>query len=123
MKRTETTAASIDRALKEHPTDAGAASAAVWGELWTPKILRQRDFANFGGEYLEEIGLSELRDFFGAFFVLPFKQWGGFLSHRLIEPYDRLVFGLGVWNNTTWRVRLSLGLKGFLSGRNPNHTP
>ena len=26
--------------------------------------------------------LAELRDFFGAFFILPFKQWGGFLSHR-----------------------------------------
>jgi len=88
----------------------------VWSSLWTPKTLRQRDFANFGGEYLEEIGLSELRDFFGSFFELPFKQWGGFLSHRLLEPYDRLIFGLGVWANTSWRVRLSLSLKGFLSG-------
>ena len=38
------------------------------------------------------------------------------LSHRLVEPYDRLIFGLGVWANTSWRVRLSLALKGFLSG-------
>lgn len=110
------TAESIDRALKRHPTDAEAAASDVWSSLWTPKTLRQRDFANFGGEYLEEIGLSELRDVFGSFFELPFKQWGGFLSHRLLEPYDRLIFGLGVWANTSWRVRLSLSLKGFLSG-------
>ena len=30
----------------------------VWSTLWTPKTLRQRDFAIFGGEYLEEIGLA-----------------------------------------------------------------
>ncbi len=116
MNLAAATAESIDEALRKHPTDAEAASRAVWEKLWTPKMLRQRDFACFGGEYLEEIGLSELRDFFGAFFVLPFQQWGGFLSHRLVEPYDRLVFGLGVWANTSWRVRASLALKGFLSG-------
>jgi len=110
------TAASIESALEKHPSDAEAAANQVWNTLWTPKTVRQRDFANFGGEYLEEIGLSELRDFFKSFFVLPFQQWGGFLSHRLIEPYDRLVFGLGVWANTSWRVRYSLALKGFLSG-------
>ena len=109
-------AEAIERALANHPGDAEAAAHEVWNGLWTPKTLRQRDFANFGGEYLEEIGLSELRDFFGSFFVLPFEQWGGFLSHRLVEPYDRLIFGLGVWANTSWRVRLSLALKGFLSG-------
>jgi lycopene beta-cyclase len=80
------TANSIETALKKHPNDAESAASEVWSSLWTPKTLRQRDFANFGGEYLEEIGLSELRDFFGSFFVLPFKQWGGFLSHRLVEP-------------------------------------
>ena len=116
MNLAAATAESIHDALQKHPSDAEAASKAVWGRLWTAKMLRQRDFANFGGEYLEEIGLSELRDFFGAFFVLPFQQWGGFLSHRLVEPYDRLVFGLGVWANTSWRVRFSLALKGFLSG-------
>lgn len=87
MNLAASTAESIEKALKQHPTDAEAAAAAVWNGLWTSKILRQRDFAIFGGEYLEEIGLSELRPFFGAFFVLPFQQWGGFLSNRLIEPY------------------------------------
>jgi len=88
------TAASIESALIQHPLDSEAAAAAVWNTLWTPKTLRQRDFSNFGGEYLEEIGLSELRDFFGAFFVLPFQQWGGFLSHRLVEPYGKVF----IWN-------------------------
>jgi len=112
------TAKSIEEALKKNPEDAEAAAHHVWEQLWTDKTRRQRDFANFGGEYLESIGLGELREFFGAFFVLPFQQWGGFLSHRLVEPYERLIFGLGVWENTSWRVRGSLALKGFLSGPN-----
>mmetsp|Transcript_2122 Transcript_2122/g.4866 ORF Transcript_2122/g.4866 Transcript_2122/m.4866 type:complete len:540 (-) Transcript_2122:95-1714(-) len=110
------TADSIHSALKAHPVDSTAAAHAVWQQLWNPQSQRQRDFAAFGGEYLESIGLTELREFFGAFFVLPFEQWGGFLSHRLVHPYQRLVFGLGVWANTSNRVRLSLSLKGFLSG-------
>ena len=34
----------------------------------------------------------------------------------MAPQYDRLIFGLGVWANTSWRVRMSLSLKGFLAG-------
>ena len=51
----------------------------------TARAAFQRDFFKFGGEYLESIGLSELRDFFRAFFKLPYKQWTDFLSSRMME--------------------------------------
>jgi hypothetical protein len=58
--------------------------------IWFTSGRRRRGFQ------LKCSSLSqELREFFGAFFVLPFKQWGGFLSNRLLEPFERLTFGLG----------------------------
>jgi lycopene beta-cyclase len=110
------TADAIVSALRTNGDDAEGAAAEVWRTMWSERYMRNRDFSAFGGEYLESIGLQELREFFGAFFVLPFQQWGGFLSHRLQEPFERLTFGLGVWSNTSNRVRFSLALKGFLSG-------
>mmetsp|Transcript_40879 Transcript_40879/g.95498 ORF Transcript_40879/g.95498 Transcript_40879/m.95498 type:complete len:525 (+) Transcript_40879:73-1647(+) len=106
----------IKNALEEYPQDPEKMSEVVWGTLWSEQRIRQRDFQQFGGEYLEEIGLQELREFFGSFFKLPYQQWSEFLSMGLVEPLERLIFGLGVWAGTSNRVRLSLSLKGFLSG-------
>lgn len=106
----------IVNSLNAHPDDAEAAAHDVWGKLWGEQRLRQRDFLQFGGEYLETIGLQDLRAFFGSYFILPYHQWSEFLSLGLVEPLERLIFGLGVWAGTSNKVRFSLAMKGFLSG-------
>lgn len=80
----------------------------VWCHTWNERMLSQRDFLNYGGSYLQKIDLTKTRDFFQAFFKLPQEQWGGFLSFKLEEPIERLIFGLGVFYHTSNRVRSSL---------------
>lgn len=80
----------------------------IWDRIWNTARQRQRDFFNFGGEYIASIDLAKTRDFFTAFFTLPKSQWADFLSFRMMRPLDRLQFGLGVFARTSNRVRLSL---------------
>lgn len=89
----------------------------VWDRLWSMGRRRQRDFFNFGGEYLQKIDLLTIRDFFAAFFELPKEQWAGFLSFRLLKPLERLTFGLGVFARTTNRVRTSICFDAIVNGR------
>lgn len=77
----------------------------IWDNIWNVGRRRQRDFFNFGGEYLRNINLSTTRDFFTAFFDLPKEQWSAFLSFRLMQPMERFNFGVGVFLRTTNRVR------------------
>nr|ATD53281.1 lycopene beta-cyclase [Ahnfeltiopsis flabelliformis] len=91
----------------------------VWDRIWNVGRRRQRDFFNFGGEYLQKIDLRTTRDFFAAFFDLPKDQWSAFLSFRLMRPLDRLTFGLGVFARTTNRVRTSIVFDAVTKGRVP----
>jgi lycopene cyclase-like protein len=92
----------------EQTTEADAIAYRIWDRLWNVGRRRQRDFFNFGGEFLQKIDLATTRDFFSAFFDLPVDQWSGFLSFKLMQPVDRLNFGLGVFIRTTNRVRFSI---------------
>nr|ARQ82873.1 lycopene beta-cyclase [Bangia fuscopurpurea] len=97
--------------------NADAVAAGVWDALWSVGRRRQRDFFNFGGEYLRRLDLATLRDFFSAFFRLPRQQWAEFLSFRLLRPQERLAFGLGVFFRTSNRVRATITPFGALHGR------
>nr|WOE55142.1 PhM00009.1 [Neoporphyra haitanensis] len=101
----------------ELDVDADAVAAGVWDALWSIGRRRQRDFFNFGGEYLRRLDLHTIRDFFSAFFRLPRQQWAEFLSFRLLRPGERLAFGLGVFMRTTNRVRASITPFGAFHGR------
>eukprot|EP00168_Porphyra_purpurea_P004514 TRINITY_DN1539_c0_g1_i1.p2 TRINITY_DN1539_c0_g1~~TRINITY_DN1539_c0_g1_i1.p2 ORF type:complete len:198 (-),score=78.92 TRINITY_DN1539_c0_g1_i1:248-841(-) len=101
----------------ELQVDADAVSAGVWEALWSVGRRKQRDFFNFGGEYLRRLDLPTIRDFFSAFFRLPRQQWAEFLSFRLLRPGERLAFGLGVFFRTTNRVRASITPFGVFHGR------
>ncbi|GAB0497396.1 hypothetical protein MMPV_008728 [Pyropia vietnamensis] len=101
----------------ELEVDADAVAAGVWDALWSIGRRRQRDFFNFGGEYLRRLDLHTLRDFFSAFFQLPRQQWAEFLSFRLLQPSERLAFGLGVFFRTTNRVRFTITPFGAFHGR------
>nr|QHA79705.1 lycopene beta-cyclase [Neopyropia yezoensis] len=101
----------------ELEVDADAVAAGVWDALWSIGRRRQRDFFNFGGEYLRRLDLLTLRDFFSAFFRLPRQQWAEFLSFRLLRPGERLAFGLGVFFRTSNRVRATITPFGAFHGR------
>lgn len=99
--------------------DADGVARRVSRSTWNEQMLRQRDFLTYGGEYLQKIDLDSTRDFFTAFFKLPTHQWAGYLSFRLEEPAERLMFGLGVFFNTTNRVRAQLVYDSVTSGGLP----
>lgn len=91
----------------------------IWDRIWNESRRRQRDFFNFGGEYLQRVGMKTTREFFSAFFELPKEQWSGFLSFRLIKPLERLTFGLGMFLRTTNHVRFDIITQAILKGRFP----
>lgn len=91
-------------------------SRSVWRSTWNESMLSQRNFLNYGGSYLQKIDLTKTRDFFEAFFKLPTEQWGGFLSFKLEQPSERLIFGLWMFLLTTNRVRLSLMWDSIMNG-------
>lgn len=110
-------AAKIIKEELEGGGDADDKAHRIWDRIWNIGRQRQRDFFNFGGEYLAKIDLDTTREFFSAFFELPQPQWGGFLSFKLLEPLERLTFGLGVFARTSNRVRLTLMLDAVKRGR------
>lgn len=112
-------AAAIIKEEMDRGGDADDKAHRIWDRIWNIGRQRQRDFFNFGGEYLAKIDLDTTREFFSAFFQLPQNQWAGFLSFKLVEPLERLVFGLGVFARTTNRVRLTLMLDAVAKGRIP----
>lgn len=101
------------------PGNADETAYRIWDRIWSMGRRRQRDFFNFGGEYLQNIDLATTRDFFAAFFDLPVRQWSAFLSFRLMKPLDRLTFGLGVFARTTNRVRSSIVWDAIVKGGFP----
>nr|ATD53288.1 lycopene beta-cyclase [Grateloupia catenata] len=108
----------IANELRE-PGKADTISFKIWDRIWNEGRCHQRDFFNFGGEYLQRINLKTTRDFFSAFFDLPKEQWAGFLSFRLMKPLERFHFGLGVFARTTNRVRTTIVPMAVLEGGLP----
>lgn len=91
----------------------------IWDRIWNVGRQRQRDFFNYGGEFLAKIDLDTTRGFFSAFFKLPTDQWSDFLSFKLVTPVQRLVFGLAVFARTNNNVRAKLVIDAILHGRLP----
>lgn len=108
----------ISRELKSKG-NADATAHRIWDRIWSNGRRRQRDFFNFGGEYLRKLDLQTTREFFAAFFELPKREWAGFLSFRLMKPLERLAFGLGVFARTTNKVRTTIVLDAITNGRLP----
>jgi lycopene beta-cyclase len=92
--------------------DATALSRAIWETVWPEERLSQREFFNFGMEILLTLDLASTREFFKAFFNLSDYHWQGFLSSRLSLP-DLILFGLSLFKESSWEMRLSLVGKGL----------
>jgi len=79
-----------------------AAAASAYNAIWGPENQAQREFAVFGGEFLMELGVEELRGWFDGFFNLPEELWAGFLAGWPTLPgntaheswFARLLFGV-----------------------------
>lgn len=101
------------------PANADQTAYRIWDRIWSFGRQRQRVFFNFGGEYLAKIDLDTTREFFSAFFDLPKDQWSSFLSFRMMQPLQRLVFGLGIFARTSNRVRFRLMFDAVVKGQLP----
>lgn len=106
-------------AHKGDEANADVMAHRIWDRIWNFGRQRQRDFFNFGGEYLASIDLDTTREFFSAFFDLPIHQWSAFLSFRLMQPLQRLVFGLGIFARTSNRLRFALMFEAIVKGQLP----
>mmetsp|Transcript_24853 Transcript_24853/g.62126 ORF Transcript_24853/g.62126 Transcript_24853/m.62126 type:complete len:256 (+) Transcript_24853:2-769(+) len=114
LNRAEPTARAIMAALDKRRVAGGGfegmegAAPEVWDVLWSPLRAKQRDFLVFGGEVLMRLSLTEIREFFKAFFALPTDIWKSFLTLGMLQPEQRLKFGLGMFFRTSNRVRALL---------------
>eukprot|EP00186_Timspurckia_oligopyrenoides_P002751 CAMPEP_0182443574 /NCGR_PEP_ID=MMETSP1172-20130603/2278_1 /TAXON_ID=708627 /ORGANISM="Timspurckia oligopyrenoides, Strain CCMP3278" /LENGTH=498 /DNA_ID=CAMNT_0024638903 /DNA_START=179 /DNA_END=1675 /DNA_ORIENTATION=- len=117
MNQARLTAPFISKTLQDHgagPVD--ELSTKIWNHIWSPTRIRQRDFLVFGGDVLQKLKLSPLREFFCAFFALDVKLWSEFLAFGLLQPQERLVYGLQVFFNTSNRVRKELVSNAIFNG-------
>ncbi|KAG7346246.1 lycopene cyclase family protein [Nitzschia inconspicua] len=90
---------------KEQP-NVDRAVASAYHSLWSPDNIRQRNFANFGGEFLMKQDVVGLRGFFDGFFRLPIELWGGFLA-----GWPGLIYNE---NHETWYKRIMYGVNFIL---------
>lgn len=90
---------------------------SLWNELWSHERILQRNFFQFGGQYLSKISLNDMRDFFWAFFMLPDKEWKDFLDFGLNSSRERLLFGLQMFVRSSPALRISLMKEAVINGR------
>ena len=83
LKYAPIVARALQAALADpHATPAEVASAG-WGALWPAERLRKHRLYLFGLQTLLTFDEARLQRFFAAFFQLPRRQWGGYLSNTL----------------------------------------
>mmetsp|Transcript_66190 Transcript_66190/g.129735 ORF Transcript_66190/g.129735 Transcript_66190/m.129735 type:complete len:580 (+) Transcript_66190:95-1834(+) len=98
--------------------DPDAAAARILGRTWTPKALRQRNFAVFGGDFLMDQNVEGLKGFFSGFFKLEKGMWGGFLAGWKGLPGNeyhddwlpRIVFGVTFVTKLPLKVAAAMAL-------------
>jgi lycopene beta-cyclase len=91
-------------------------SANAYRSLWNRKSRKQRDFQVFGGDFLMEQNIDNIRGFFTSFFVLDMPVWSGFLAgypglpnNELHERWDkRLKFALQMFFNMPFQVAMTM---------------
>ncbi|GJQ09717.1 hypothetical protein GpartN1_g1508.t1 [Galdieria partita] len=117
MEMAPVLAKSIENSLLHDEPLSKNKTISIWNELWSHERILQRDFYQFGGEYLSKIPLNDMRDFFWAFFMLSDKEWKDFLDFNLIGSLQRLLFGLHLFSKTHPALRLSLMKEALQNGK------
>jgi len=126
LKQASVTAAAIAQELSVESSSSPSSSSPasqmserLWAQIWSPERQRQRDFLLFGGDLLQKVTLNPLREFFAAFFDLPVELWSDFLAFGLMDPAERLEYGVRMFFLTSNRVRLLLIQEALLNGGAP----
>jgi len=70
--------AAIGGAIREGSPDKVSSDAYL--AMWSPRTRAQRDFQAYGGDFLMQQSVSNLRGFFDAFFSVSQEMWAGFLA-------------------------------------------
>lgn len=104
-------AAAISAGIKSGSSP-DAISASAYSALWSQQNRGQRDFQAYGGDFLMEQNVENLRGFFVAFFQLNQAVWSGFLAGWPGLP--------GNMYHETWDARLKFALQMFT--KMPNTT-
>ena len=84
----------------------------MWEAIWPAQRLQQRAFMNFGMEVILKLDLTQIRQFFAAFFSLSDFHWRGFLSSRLSFS-ELLMFGLSLFRHAGNSARVNIAAAGL----------
>ncbi|MCS6826930.1 MAG: lycopene cyclase family protein [Caldilinea sp.] len=76
-------AQTIAHALAAPNASPSAVARAGWKTLWPQERLRKHQLYLFGLRTLLSLNEAQLQQFFAAFFHLPVRYWGGYLSNTL----------------------------------------
>eukprot|EP00595_Chromulina_sp_UTEXLB2642_P000591 CAMPEP_0196766672 /NCGR_PEP_ID=MMETSP1095-20130614/28448_1 /TAXON_ID=96789 ORGANISM="Chromulina nebulosa, Strain UTEXLB2642" /NCGR_SAMPLE_ID=MMETSP1095 /ASSEMBLY_ACC=CAM_ASM_000446 /LENGTH=312 /DNA_ID=CAMNT_0042130047 /DNA_START=682 /DNA_END=1616 /DNA_ORIENTATION=- len=85
-------------------------------QIWNKTNRLERDFQAFGGDFLMEQYVENLRGFFIAFFAIKQPIWSGFLAgypglpnnHHHDSWLSRLNFALSMFFQMPWSVRIAM---------------
>ncbi|MCB0069420.1 MAG: lycopene cyclase family protein [Caldilineaceae bacterium] len=86
LKYAPTVAQALKAALADPLATPQQIAAAGWGAIWPGGRLRNHRLYLFGLQTLLTFDEARLQRFFAAFFQLPRRQWGGYLSNTLTMP-------------------------------------
>lgn len=78
-------ARALQEALKDPQATPAQIAASGWQAIWPAERLRKRQLYLFGLQTLLSFDVARLQRFFAAFFQLPRRQWGGYLSNTLTK--------------------------------------
>ncbi|CEM06650.1 unnamed protein product [Vitrella brassicaformis CCMP3155] len=81
------------------------AARTAYAALWPAQFRRQREFTVFGGEFLMQQNVHNLRAFFRGFFNLELPMWAGFLAGWPGLPHND--------QHETWTRRIAFSLSFF----------
>lgn len=80
LSRASCLAAALTRAIDRPRATPAALAGAGWDAVWPSDLVRQRALHALGLESLLRLEPEATRSFFRAFFDLPDRRWGAFLS-------------------------------------------
>ncbi|MBE2237326.1 MAG: lycopene cyclase family protein [Caldilineaceae bacterium] len=86
LRNAPVVARALAEALNKPDASPARVAKAGWRALWPAERLRKHRLYLFGLQTLLSFDQVQLQHFFAAFFHLPRKYWGGYLSNTLTMP-------------------------------------
>ncbi len=86
LRNAPVVAHALAQALNKPDASPASIAKAGWDALWPAERLRKHRLYLFGLQTLLSFDEAQLQRFFAAFFRLPRRRWGGYLSNTLTLP-------------------------------------